>query len=257
MEGFHTFGYTASANPSSLTAIAALADPVTPVNGNDVTIPNDFHFLWGAYGVATTLTRLQLSSPSLRRIFLHEIAPLDVGAAIPASPRKIFLNDESPIALDPGERLNANVTDGAGAAERITALVWIGPGPSKVDTRPPFTIRATSATTCVANTWTNGALTFDQTLPAGRYDVVGMRARSTNLIAARLVFVGGTYRPGCVGYAATTSLDYDKFRSGNLGVWGTFAHNAPPTVDFLANAADSSETVELDLVYLGPGGATT
>ena len=84
------------------------------------------------------------------------------------------------------------------------------------------------------------------------YDIVGARFRSTNIIAFRFVFVGGKYRPGAIGYAATTSLDYDKFRAGNLGVWGSFAHNAPPTVDVLANVADTSEVGELDLVYTGP-----
>lgn len=255
MEGFTVWGYTASANPSTLTAIAAIADPHVRVVSNDVYVPVDFKYLWGGYGVATTITRMQISSPSLRRTFLPEVAPLDVGAALPTSPRKILLFDDSPIQLDGAEALDVNVTDGAGAAERITCLIFAGPGPSKPDTRPFFTLRATSAVTCVANSWTNGALTFDQTLPAGRYDVVGMRARSTNLIAARLVFVGGTYRPGVIGYAATTSLDYDKFRSGNLGVFGNFAHNAPPTVDFLANAGDTAETLELDLVYVGAQGA--
>lgn len=255
MEGFTTIAYTASANPATLTALAAAADPHVRVVGNDIYVPGDFHFLWGGYGVALTLTRAQLSSPSLRRNFLPEIVPLDVGAVLPASPRKIFLFDDSPITLDPGEALDYLVTDSAGAPERITGLVWLSSGPSKPDLRPYFTLRVTAATTLVANTWTNAAITFDQTLAAGRYALVGARFRSTNLIGFRFVFVGGTYRPGAVGYAATTSLDYEKFRSGNLGVWGEFAHNAPPTVDFLANAADTSEVGELDLVYLGATGA--
>jgi len=255
MEGFTLIGFTASSNPATLTADPAIADPHVRVVGNDIYVPDAFHFLWGGYGVAVTLTRMQLSSPSLRRVFLPEIVPLDVGTVLPASPRKIFLFDDSPIPLDPGEALDCNVTDGAGVAERHTELVWLGPGPSKPDDRPFFTLRVTSAVTLVANTWTNGALTFDQTLPAGQYALLGARFRSTNLIAFRFVFVGGTFRPGAVGYAATTALDYDKFRAGNLGVWGTFKHNAPPTVDFLGNAGDTAETGELDLVYLGAGAA--
>jgi hypothetical protein len=255
MEGFTTVAYTAAAAGinAALTALAAAADPHVRIVGNDIYVPVDFKYLWGGYAVGPTLTRAQLSSPSLRRTLLPEIAPLDVGAALPASPRKIFLFDDSPIQLDGGEALDANITNTA--SDRETVLVWLGPGASKPDTRPFFTLRVTATPTAVAGVWTNGAITFDQTLPAGRYDLVGARFRSTNLIAFRFVFVGGTYRPGAVGYAATTSLDYDKFRSGNLGIWGNFAHNAPPTVDFLANAADSSFTGELDLVYTGQAGA--
>jgi hypothetical protein len=252
MEGFTLIAWSSAAAGinAALTALAAVPDPHVRVNAtNDFYIPADFHFLWGATAIGPTLTRAQLSSPSLRRTFLHEIAPLDVGAALPASPRKIFLNTDGPLPLDAGEALDANITNTA--SDRETVLAWLAPGPSKIDTRPTFTIRATATPTAVAGQWTNGALVFDQTLPSGSYDLVGARFRSTNLIAFRFVFVGGTYRPGAIGYAATTSLDYDFFRQGNLGVWGSFRHNAPPTVDFLANAADASFTGELDLVYTG------
>lgn len=255
MEGFTLVAYSAAAAGinASLAALPAVADPHVRVVTNDIYVPVDLSSLWGATGIGPTMTRAQLSAPSLRRIFLPEVAPLDVGAALPASPRKVFLYEDSPLKLDGGEALDALITNTA--SDRETVLVWLGPGPAKLDTRPFYTLRVTAATTLVAGAWTNAAITFDQTLPAGRYDIVGARFRSTNLIAFRFVFVGGTYRPGAIGYAATTSLDYDKFRSGNLGIWGNFAHNAPPTVDFLANAGDTAETGELDLVYLGPSGA--
>ena len=41
-----------------------------------------------------------------------------------------------------------------------------------------------------ANVWTNGAVTFDDSLPVGHYQVVGFRAESVGLVAARLVFKG-------------------------------------------------------------------
>jgi hypothetical protein len=255
MEGFTLVAYSAAAAGinAALTALPAVADPHVRVVGNDIYVPGDFHFLWGGTAVGPTLTRAQVSSPALRRTFLHELAPIDIGAALPASPRKIYLRSDSPIALDPGEALDALITNTA--SDRETVLLFLAPGAAKPDNRPSFTLRVTATPTAVAGSWTNGAITFDQTLPAGRYDLTGARFRSTNLIAFRFVFVAGTYRPGAIGYASTTSLDYDLFRDGNLGIWGNFAHNAPPTVDFLANAADASFTGELDLVYTGPAGA--
>lgn len=251
MEGFTLVAYS-SAGPginAAFAALPAVPDPHVRVVSNDIYVPSDFNQLWGGYGVGPTMTRAQFSSPTLRRTFLPEIAPLDVGAALPASPRKIYLFDDSPLKLDPGEALDANLTNTA--SDRETILAWLSNGPSKLDTRPYFTLRVTSATTLVVGQWTNCAITFDQTLPSGKYAIVGARFRSTNIIAFRFVFVGGSYRPGAVGYAATTSLDYDKFRGGNLGVWGEFRHNAPPTVDVLANVADTAEAGELDLVYEG------
>jgi hypothetical protein len=37
---------------------------------------------------------------------------------------------------------------------------------------------------------------------------------------------------------------------GQLGEWGTFSHNTPPTVDFLSLSADTSQTVDLDLIMI-------
>lgn len=253
MEGYTVVAYSSAAAGinAALAALPAVADPHVRVNNvNDIYVPGDFHFLWGAYAGGATMTRAQFSSPSLRRTFLPEIAPIDKNT-LPTSPRMLFMYDDSPIPLDPGEGLDVFLTNTA--SDRETVLAFLGPGPSKPDTRAFFTLRVTATPTAVAGQWTNGALTFDQTLPAGSYDLLGARFRSTNLIAFRFVFVGGTYRPGAVGYAASTVLDYDKFRGGNLGVWGSFRHNAPPTVDFLANAADASFAGELDLVYTGAG----
>jgi hypothetical protein len=253
-EGFTVIAYSAAAAGinAALTALPGVADQSVRVVTNDIYVPNDMRYLWGGFAVGPTITRAQLSSPTLRRTFLFEIAPLDFGAALPASPAKIFLLDDSPIALDGGEALDANITNTA--SDRETVLAFLAPGLSKPDQRAFFTLRVTGAGTAVAGAWTLVTLTFDQTLPAGRYAVLGARFRSTNLIAFRLVFVGGKYRPGAPGFAATTSLDFQKFRGGNLGVWGEFAHNAPPTVEVLANAADASFTGELDLVYEGSGG---
>jgi len=254
MEGFTLIAYSSAAAGinAALTGLAAVPDPHVRVVGNDIYVPVDFKYLWGAYPVGASITRAQLSAPSLRRTFLPEQAPLDQ-AAIPSSPNKLEIQEDSPLQLDGGEAIDALITNTA--SDRESVLVWLGPGPSKPDTRPTFTLRVTATTTLVAGQWTNGAITFDQTLPAGRYDVLGARFRSANLIAFRFVFVGGTYRPGAIGYQVASNIDNLKFRFGNLGIWGNFAHNAPPTVDFLANAADAAETGELDLVYVGTAGA--
>jgi len=253
VEGFTLVAYSSAAAGinAALTALAAVPDPHVRVVANDIIVPADFNVLWGSYGVGATLTRAQLQSPALRRILQIDVAPFDTGSALPASPRKVYFRDADPIPLDPAEALNAFITNTA--SDRETVLAWLGPGASKPDNRPCYTMRATATPTAVAGAWTNGSLTFDQTLPSGTYDLVGARGRSTNLIAFRFVFVGGTYRPGAIGYAASAIQDYDKFRDGNLGVWGSFKHNAPPTVDFLANAADAAFTLELDLVYTGKG----
>src|SRR6266702_3005832 len=111
-------------------------------------------------------------------------------------------------------------------------------------------VRVSATTTLVAFVWTNGAITFDQSLPAGRYQLVGARFNSAGLIAYRCVIPGYEWRPGGIGVTVDSGAEGNIFRQGNFGVWGEFAHNTPPTIDFLSATADTSETGELDLIKL-------
>ena len=113
-----------------------------------------------------------------------------------------------------------------------------------------ITVKATATETLVANKWTNAQLEFVDELGAGRYAVVGMRAKSDGLIAARLVFSEIPWRPGVVGIDAFGDLDVPRFRMGKAGIFGEFEHTNPPTVDFLSISADTSETVWLDIIKI-------
>lgn len=242
-------GYTESQDSAVLVNVAALADQHVRVNGDDVIIPRTMNQLVAAYAVGPNITRVQLQSPSLRRVLNEEVAPLDVGA-LPSVPSRMMGLWDNPIILDEDEALNVLAAESAAGASRATALVFLADGPIAPVNGDIRTVRVTNATTLVANAWTNGALTFDQTLPAGRYAIVGARFRSTNLQAFRIVAVGYAWRPGAVGFVNPIDVGDAVFRMGRLGVWCEFDHNVPPTVDFLANGADSAQTGELDLIKL-------
>ena len=154
----------------------------------------------------------------------------------------------NPITLDEDEALNAFVAENLMGAEQEYVLVWLGDGPVQPVGGEIFTVRVTNTTTLVADAWTNGAITFDQTLPVGDYQIVGARFSSAGLIAFRFVFVGGNNRPGGLGVDAAGDLNAKGQRHGGWGVWGDFRHNRPPTADFLSISADTSQTGELDLI---------
>jgi hypothetical protein len=252
---FTLIGYTESQDSAVLVNVAALADPHVRVSGDDIIIPGEqpgnpaLNSLIGAYALGPNLTRAQLLSPSLRRLLNPEIAPLDI-AAEPSSPTAFIDLRFNPILLDPEEALNAQAAEDGAGATRATILAWLADKliePISGDIR---SVRVTNASTLVANAWTNGALTFDQTLPAGRYAIVGGRFVAAGLQAWRCVFVGYQWRPGAIGYDTASEVEHAAFRHGALGSWGEFNHNTPPTIDFLSNSADTSQTGVLDLVKL-------
>jgi len=255
---FTLVGFSESQDSASLTNVAALADPHIRVSGDDVTVPAGLNYVGGVYAIGADTTRAQLVSPSIRRRYPFEIVPVEV-AAEPADPVKYFGLFDNPLQLDPDESLNAQCAESNAAAGRSTVLVWLCDGATAPITGAEiFTIRATNTSTLSAYAWTNGALTFNDTLPAGTYALVGARASSAGLIAFRFVFSQYAWRPGAIGMDTVGEVGAPIFRFGKLGEWGQFSHNTPPTVDFLSLSADTSQTVDLDLILLsgrlsGPG----
>jgi hypothetical protein len=232
---------------ATLDALTAVADPHVRVSGDDVWIPEALPMLAGYKVLGSTVTQARIESPTLRTLTPIDVSPLDTATTnTGANLARILASN--PKTVGGGEALNVKVT--VSAAGRAIALALLCDAPLAPITGEVFTVRATSSTTLTANAWTNGALTFAQSLPRGRYAVVGMRAISAGLIAARLVFPGYAWRPGCIGYTAENKTEDDVFRGGKLGSWGEFDHDVPPTVDFLSISADTSEVVYLDLIKI-------
>ncbi|NDD17200.1 MAG: hypothetical protein EB092_09385 [Chitinophagia bacterium] len=247
---FSLICYSESQDTSgALSNVAAVTDPHVRVIGDDVIVPNELNYLAAAYAVGASLTRAAVVSPSIRRRYPFEVTPLDANAN--PSSLFVFTPFTSPIQLDEAEALNFQVAENGAGAVRDSGFVWLSDGPFvPVTGSEVFTIRATGSTTLSTYAWTNCALTFNDTLPAGEYAVVGMQATSAGALAARLVFTGSSWRPGVVATTSSTVVGNPLFRYGNMGVFGTFAHNTPPTVDFFSSSADTSETVYLDLVMV-------
>lgn len=218
-----------------------------------------------AAGVETTAAQqARLTAPSRRILALQRIAPTQGNAAaasLPGDPHKVIDLRDTPLIMVAGESAQIEINSTPAAAQIQWGIVWFADGPiAPAAVQGEFTIRATGATALVAQQWTPVTVTFSETLPRGLYQIVGFRAQSANLVAARLVFPGtgaAGWRPGVLGTNTDRHLEHPMFRHGELGVWGTFEDTAPPVVECLGAAADATETFYFDLVQArqGPGGA--
>lgn len=240
-----------SQDSATLTGIAGLADPHMPPNGDFFTIPADLPFLAMAYALGPNADQVEIDSPNLMNRIPLNLDPLDNNAE-PTPPLPLHNWQSQPLALKAGDTIRASMAEDGAGATRVTCAMWLSSGPlTPVKNKDQLTIRATNTSTLTANAWTNGALTLDDTLEAGSYQVIGMRAESAGLQLARLVFANQGPRPGCIGFDADGDTDRFEFRNGNLGVWGTFTDKTVPTVDFLSISADTSQEVWLDLIKSG------
>ena len=243
----HLCGFTASQDSPTLLNIAAIPDPAMRIEGNNIIVPAAVNTIVAAWGNGVNLDRSQLQSPSLRRILNYEIDPVGINIQN-LSPLPWIDKRMTPIVLDPNEPLSCQAQESGAGATRMNTFVCLAPGalpPVLGDVR---SVRVSAAVTLTPFSWSNAALTFDQSLPVGHYQLVGGRFRSAGLLAWRCVFIGGLWRPGAPGWTTDALVDPLDFRLGNMGVWGEFDQNLPPTIDFFSTTVDTSEIGVLDLV---------
>lgn len=251
---FHTVAFSQAMVTTNVgTLVTPIVDSTVFISGNNLNIPAGVNNLFGAVPFVTTggaATNVQAQSPSLRETYFPNLTPIEVGATLDQFPTVFELWDNPvPLVVNEGLNIQSDASSAATAGQQ-GAIVFLCDGPRTPVTKSKiFTMRATTAITLVANTWVNGAITFSQTLPVGKYAVVGMRAEGTGLLAARLVFIGASAvtRPGCPGSASSHTLDVISFRMGRLGNWGIFDSTTPPSIDALG-VTGTSQVLYLDLV---------
>tara|TARA_B100000470_G_scaffold220172_1_gene208201 strand:- start:131 stop:895 length:765 start_codon:yes stop_codon:yes gene_type:complete len=249
----HLVAYYSSVDPAgAYTALNAVQDPAINTRGTDVRIASEIPFIFGAAGLtaAAVYTSSQLRSPSLRTLNNMFVRPLN-NAVTFANPAPVMTFPLNPRGMVTAEDLQfwTDSTPGAGA-ETHYGLVWMSDGPLTPVNGEIFSVGATSASALTVGTWVNSPITFDQALPSGTYQCVGMRAEGANLVASRLVFPGGganSWRPGCPASTSAFVLEADNFRKGKLNVYGTFRQDNPPTVDNLG-ITDTAQVLTLDLI---------
>jgi len=196
----------------------------------------------------TSVVSANLDAPSLTRVQKPFMEPI-INAVVFGSPPESILHPLNPIPLDKNEGLRFVHRNTASGAVVEYGLVWLSDGQDQPVTGQVYTVRATAAITLSAGKWVNGALTFENELVVGKYAVVGMRARGTNLVAARLNFVGYANRPGVAAINAIGDQDHDITRFGRMGTFGVFDSLVQPTVECLG-VTDSAQTFILDLLKL-------
>ena len=240
---------------AALVGVAAISDPHLRTEGDNLYIPSHNQLIAASMGLDSAVASYgYLVSPSLREMGVLHIAPFNhsTGADLLANePPKVMDLRTRPVILTPGEQLEHYQLSNPAAAYSQWCVLWLADGPVRPVEGPMHTRRLTGAITLTAQAWTNGNLTLDEDLPAGRYAIVGMKASGASLVAARIVPRGGGPRPGVLAGTVAETLDHPMFRHGQMGVFTEFVHDNLPSFDFLGNAADTAQVVYLDLQKIG------
>lgn len=238
------------ATSSAFTNLAAVPDPTITTSGNLLYV-GALQNLLGAYFFGGAILRGQITSPSLLNITPLDVAPVDV-SVLPSTNPPIFLQEGAPYKLIETEALQAFATTSAN--EQASALIWLGDGAIAPISGEIVHARATATSGSTGYVWSNASLSFETQLPAGSYNIVGVRAEGANLIAIRLVFQGSaSFRPGVIGVGSAHAIEplNGLFRNGKFGSFGSFNQFNPPSIDIINNGTSETIVLYLDLIKTG------
>lgn len=246
---FHLVAWRVSAADGTATDMTPVTDPIMTVSNGHFLPQRDMPLLFASFSAASA-TRARLISPTFRQVTTPWIRPMGV-AIVQGVEAHIADYRANPLRVRGLEELQmeGTQTSGGAAIEVATAGLQFSPM-ALMPGGDVYTLRGTATTTLTAGGWTQVTMTWQDTLPAGQYVVVGMEYVGATAIAARLVFEEQTERPGCVGAGLGTSQQHAMFDKGGLGVWGRFNANRMPNVECLANAADTAEEIFLDIIRI-------
>lgn len=246
---FHVGAYFNSALATTAnTDIAAVNDQVLVVQNNHFLLPRDMQLI-AAYGGSATLKRMRLVAPSLYAPINPKLWPINKVLLPPQNPNIVDYID-TPLRLHGREEVAIQATANPGTTEPFYAALFLTDGLQPAPVGDYMSIRGTGTTTLVQGVWTDVPITWEDTLPSGRYAVVGGSANSTTGILYRLIFDDTNMRPGGVMGATPDLRPYLPWEKGGLGQWGTFVTTAFPRVQMMSNAGDTVEEIFLDVVRL-------
>jgi hypothetical protein len=245
---FHVVAFQSTqAEDGAYLNLEPVIDPTVSISGNYIYVP-ELNNLVGFYICAGSKgSGAYFQAPSLRKLLNIDVGLIEL-ATTPEEDPALNLFPESPIPLERYEGLEVLLNTGATTDETHTAIVFLSDGaiaPVSGDIR---TLRASASISATPGEWSEGTLTFRQTLPVGTYQVVGAKVIGENIVAFRFVPIGYAWRPGGIA-SPTLAGKVDRYqRYGRLGIWFTFDSRTPPSLEILTSGSSTSQVVLLDLI---------
>lgn len=246
---FHTCALSVALSQTANVAMTAIQDDIITRSATTgaFILPEDM-MLFGCQAMSATLNRVRFSSASLRQINQPHIRPI-IRSALPRDLERIQVFLDQPFRLKANEELTLEATsDLAVGAETAFAILWFGVELAPIPPGDIITARCTAVATHVAAAWTTIAFTQDQTLPPGRYALVGSECISTTGIAHRWIIPNQFYRPGVLSGTAIGNRGVEIQNNRRFGSFGTFLNTALPQLQVLSSAADTADTIYMQLV---------
>jgi hypothetical protein len=243
---YHTCAYSANTNNQSNYDMAAVSDQILTIQNNHF-LPDRQLYLFGGWFSGTLLSAMTLVTPRSRQIVPPRLWPTQLTTLPPDRPH-IFDRRTNPFTLNAVEEISMQANIGGSANAITTAILFMGPSIDPTPGGDIYDLHGTSSTAAVSGAWTDISITWDQTLPAGTYTLIGSQHQSTNAIAHRWIVKGQWFRPGFLSVNAVSNISEPSLYYGGWGAWGQFTTTTFPTLQVYVNGTDSSHDVNMFMI---------
>lgn len=242
----HVLAY--SANTFGVTNYDSTPTPDSwiPIQNGHYLPPKMLKLFGGWFGGAN-LTAVTLVTPRSRQVVPPRLTPIQASLLPPDRPH-IYDRRSNPFTLNAIEEISLQMNIGGAANAVNTGILFVG---DTIDPVPPgdvYSLHGTSTTAAVAGQWTQIAVTWDQTIPAGDYVVIGSQHQSTNAIAHRYYFRYAPNKPGFLSVSAVTNITEPSLYYGGWGAFGKFNTVAYPFIEVYCNGTDAAHDVIMNMV---------
>jgi hypothetical protein len=239
---------------ANFVAITDAVNMDVPALNDDVLLRQNSHHvpdrdvpLIASYAGAVTLLRTRYNSPKIRQVTPSYVSPVNT-TLLPGTRPGVADFRARPFILRAQEEIVIESTDSAAGPNNHYVLSWYDFGRIEAPLGDVYGLRGTSTTAGVASTWTTADVTWENTLPAGRYAVIGGQLISATNVAWSLIFYDQMPRPGGLGQAAAGLYPWEPQLNGGLGVWGWFTTITLPRLRILDNATGNAHTIILQVI---------
>lgn len=248
---YHVVAYLANTNTQVNFDSSPLTDSYLAIQ-NGHYLPQQPFYLYGGFFLGANLTKVILVTPRSRAIVPPALYPIN-GSLLPPDRAHCFDRRTNPFTLNAVEEVSLQMTVGGTVNAYNAALMFWG---NSLDPVPPgdiYALHGTSSTAATANAWSQVSVTWDQTLPAGTYAIIGSQHQSTNAWAHRFIFRDPTQqlRPGFLSQVSLANITEPSYYYGGWGKLGTFNTYTYPNVEVLCNGADASHDVVMNMIKVG------
>ncbi len=248
---YHVVAYTVTSFNASNVDMTPAADAILAIS-NGHYLPQSDLYLYGGVFTGTLMNAIRLVTPRSRQVVPPPLYPIN-GATLMNDRPHIFDRRSNPFKLNAVEEVSMQVNVGGTANALATAIMFWGQGITPAPAGDVFALHGTSTTAAVSLSWTQIAVTWDQTIPAGTYAVIGSQHQSTNALAHRFIFrdLQQVLRPGFASINALANISEPSYYFGGWGVLGTFNTYTYPNIEVFVNGTDNSHDVVMNIVRIG------